>query len=60
MSHTGSMAGDDAVQDVAFAEAGMIRCDGLEDMFDLAKIFSWVKAPMGRMLQLCPTRADRR
>ena len=47
MSHTGSMAGDDAVQDVAFAEAGMIRCDGLEDMFDLAKIFSWVKAPNG-------------
>lgn len=46
-SHTGSMAGDDAVQDVAFKEAGMIRCEGLEDMFDLAKIFSWTNAPEG-------------
>jgi len=46
-SHTGSMAGDDAVQDIAFKQAGMIRCDGLEDMFDLAKIFSWVNAPNG-------------
>lgn len=46
-SHTGSMAGDDAVQDAAFREAGIIRCGGLEDMFDLAKIFSWVKSPKG-------------
>ncbi len=46
-SHTGSMAGDDAVQDAAFKQAGVIRCDGLEDMFDLAKIFSWVNAPKG-------------
>lgn len=46
-SHTGSMTGDDAVQDIAFREAGMIRCDGLEDMFDLSKIFSWVNAPKG-------------
>jgi len=46
-SHTGSMAGDSAVQDVAFKQAGVIRCDGLEDMFDLAKIFSWVNAPTG-------------
>ncbi len=46
-SHTGSMAGDDAVQDAAFAEAGVIRCEGVEDMFDLAKAFSWENAPRG-------------
>ncbi len=46
-SHTGSMAGDDAVQDTAFDQAGIIRCEGVEDMFDLAKIFSWEDAPRG-------------
>ncbi|HSR88958.1 MAG TPA: acetate--CoA ligase family protein [Candidatus Udaeobacter sp.] len=46
-SHTGSMAGDDAVQDAAFAQAGIIRCQGIEDMFDLAKVFSWENAPRG-------------
>ncbi len=46
-SHTGSMAGDDAVADEAFREAGAIRCEGLEDMFDMARIFSWENAPRG-------------
>ncbi len=46
-SHTGSLAGDDAVIDVACAQAGIIRCDGVEDMFDLAKVFSWENAPEG-------------
>lgn len=46
-SHTGSMAGDDDVLDAAFKEAGAIRCEGAEDMFDLARVFSWVNAPRG-------------
>ena len=46
-SHTGSMAGDDAVQEAAFKEAGVIRCEGTEDMFDLARAFSWENAPKG-------------
>jgi acetate---CoA ligase (ADP-forming) len=46
-SHTGAMAGDDAVLNAAFEQAGAIRCDGVEDMFDLARIFSWIKAPRG-------------
>lgn len=46
-SHTGSMAGDSMVQDAAFKQAGIIRCDGLEDMFDLARTFSWENAPNG-------------
>lgn len=46
-SHTGSMAGDGAVQEAAFKQAGIIRCEGLEDMFDLSRIFSWVNAPKG-------------
>lgn len=46
-SHTGSIAGENAVLDTAFREAGIIRCEGVEDMFDLAKVFSWEKAPKG-------------
>jgi len=46
-SHTGSMAGDDKVQRTAFAEAGILYCEGVEDMFDMAKIFSWENAPRG-------------
>lgn len=46
-SHTGSLAGDGAVQEAAFKEAGAIRCEGTEDMFDLARIFSWENAPKG-------------
>ena len=46
-SHTGSMAGDDTVMEVAFTQAGAIRCEGVEDMFDLARVFSWENAPRG-------------
>lgn len=46
-SHTGSLAGDDAIMDTAFKEAGIIRCEAVEDMFDLARIFSWENAPRG-------------
>ncbi len=46
-SHTGAMAADDAVQGAALKEAGVIRCDGVEDLFDLMKLFSWSKAPRG-------------
>lgn len=47
MSHTGSIAGNDAVLDAALHEAGVIRCHGMEDLFDLAKAFAWEKAPNG-------------
>lgn len=46
-SHTGSLAGDDAILDTAFKEAGVIRCETVEDMFDLARVFSWENAPRG-------------
>lgn len=46
-SHTGSMANDDRVLDTAIREAGILRCDGIEDFFDLAKAFAWENAPIG-------------
>ncbi len=46
-SHTGSLAGEDSVLDAALKDAGIIRCEGLEDFFDLAKAFSWEEPPEG-------------
>ncbi len=46
-SHTGAIAGDDAVLDKALLQAGVIRCDGIEDMFDLSRALSWSAIPQG-------------
>lgn len=46
-SHTGSIAGEDSVLEAALFEAGIVRCDTLEDFFDLSKAFEWVKMPEG-------------
>lgn len=37
-SHTGSLAGDDAVFSAAFASAGIVRVDNMADLFGCAKI----------------------
>ncbi|MCC7568654.1 MAG: CoA-binding protein [Candidatus Methanofastidiosa archaeon] len=39
-SHTGSLAGDDAIYDAAFRQAGIIRARTIDDMLDMAKAFS--------------------
>ena len=46
-SHTGAIAGADDVFDFALKEAGVIRCNTLEDFFDLSKAFSWLNLPKG-------------
>ncbi|MDO8637936.1 MAG: acetate--CoA ligase family protein, partial [Candidatus Daviesbacteria bacterium] len=46
-SHTGAIAGEDAVFDEAIKEAGVLRCQTLEDFFDLAKAFSLENVPNG-------------
>jgi len=46
-SHTGAMAGADDVLDAALSQAGVIRCESLEDFFDLARGFSWGVIPNG-------------
>lgn len=38
-SHTGSMAGSDAVYEAALHQCGAIRVDGIEEMFDLCRGF---------------------
>lgn len=46
-SHTGAIAGEDAVLDAALAQAGVIRCQTLEDFFDLSRSLSWKESPKG-------------
>ncbi len=36
-SHTGSLAGEDRIYEAAFKQAGILRVDGVEEMFDLSR-----------------------
>jgi len=40
LSHTGVMAGSDLAYNVAFARARVIRADTIEELFDIAEVFS--------------------
>ena len=51
-SHTGSLAGEDAVYDAAFKRAGIVRVDTLGDMFGCAELMSKVKLPKGPNLAI--------
>ena len=46
-SHTGSLAGADAVYEAAFREAGIMRVDDLEDLFDLSTFLLRGRVPQG-------------
>ncbi|NKE65687.1 bifunctional acetate--CoA ligase family protein/GNAT family N-acetyltransferase [Ramlibacter sp. RBP-2] len=51
-SHTGALAGSDAVFDAAVRRAGMLRVDTLEDLFDAAQTLAHVKAWRGERLAI--------
>lgn len=51
-SHTGAMAGVDAVYDAAFQRAGMVRVYQAEDMFDCAELLARHPAPRGPRLAI--------
>lgn len=53
-SHTGALAGLDAVYDAAFRRAGMLRVRELGDLFDAAETLALLKPPAGD-----PAAADR-
>jgi len=46
-SHTGAIAGEDDVLDAVLKHAGVVRCQTLEDFFDLARAFAWEDLPQG-------------
>lgn len=49
-SHTGAMAGVDAVYEAAFQRAGMVRVYHAEDMFDCAELLARNRLPSGARL----------
>ena len=52
LSHTGSMAGSDAVYDAALRQCGAIRATGIEEMFDLCRGFVSLPPMNGRRLAI--------
>jgi acyl-CoA synthetase (NDP forming) len=40
-SHTGSLAGEDQIYEIAFHQAGILRVEGVEEMFDLCRALNY-------------------
>jgi acetyltransferase len=51
-SHTGSLAGNDEIYDAAFKQAGIIRCDDIEEMFNIAIAFAYQPAPRSNKIAI--------
>jgi acetyltransferase len=51
-SHTGSLAGSDETCDAAFKQAGIIRCDDIEEMFNKAIAFTYQPLPKGKRVAI--------
>jgi acetyltransferase len=51
-THTGALAGADAVYDAAFLRAGMLRVLDLGELFDCAETLGRLKAPPGKRLAI--------
>jgi len=49
-SHTGALATSDAIVDDLFRQAGIIRLDTLEEMFDVAQLLAQQPLPQGRRI----------
>jgi len=54
-SHTGSLAGSDAVYDAIFKQSGIIRCDTIDQLFDYANVFTYkTKSKVGKRIRKLP------
>ena len=51
-THTGSLAGADAVYDAAFRRAGVLRVSDLRELFDCAETLGRVESPIGKRLAI--------
>ncbi len=51
-SHTGSLAGEDAICEAVFREAGIIRVNSIEEMFDAAILLANQPLPKGNRLAI--------
>ncbi|HYA13806.1 MAG TPA: acetate--CoA ligase family protein, partial [Syntrophales bacterium] len=54
-SHTGALAGRDAVYDAIFKQAGIIRADSIDELFDYANVFSYKQeSKLGKRMRILP------
>jgi acetyltransferase len=51
-THTGALAGSDAVYDAAFRRAGVLRVPDLRELFDCAETLGRVESPPGKRLAI--------
>jgi len=51
-SHTGSLAGDEAIWDTFFAQSGAVRADSMDDLIDTTIAFAHSSARCGRRVAL--------
>jgi acetyltransferase len=51
-THTGALAGSDAVYDAAFRRAGILRVSDLRDLFDCAETLGRIESPPGKRLAI--------
>ncbi|WP_316213558.1 MULTISPECIES: bifunctional acetate--CoA ligase family protein/GNAT family N-acetyltransferase [unclassified Bradyrhizobium] len=51
-THTGALAGADAVYDAAFRRAGILRVSDLRELFDCAETLGRVESPTGKRLAI--------
>ncbi len=49
-SHTGSLAAEDAICDAVFREAGIVRVDGIDELFNVAVLYAQQPLPAGPRL----------
>jgi acetate---CoA ligase (ADP-forming) len=54
-SHTGSLAGSEAVYDAIFKQSGIIRCDTIDQLFDYANVFTYKRmSQLGKLRRKLP------
>jgi acetyltransferase len=51
-SHTGSLAGQDAVADAVFRESGILRVHSIEELFNAAVMYGYQPMPKGRRVAI--------
>jgi len=51
-SHTGSLAGEDAICDAVFREAGILRADTIQELFNAAVMLAYQPLPRGKRLAI--------
>ena len=55
-SHTGALAGTEAVYDAIFKQSGIIRADSVNELFDFADAFAYKQeSPLGKIRRKLPT-----